>query len=310
MLACASCRRADGVGDPVLTPGSCSSFAAVVLRIVYGLDPEQGERKYYKLVERLATIAEDISTPGRHIVEAFPSMQRLPSWFPGTGFKQLATTWKAEIASIRDYLYDSAKETMVSALLTRSRTHDLIGAVGYQRRQRVDHHQTDGRARGRRTIKECNRHDLRWCVYPSTDTTTTIFIQRYHKPVRIRCVACLIRGAERLRYEREFFLQTNAAVHAFVLAMAMFPEAQRKAQAELDAVVGPDRLPDFADQKSLPYVSALMKEVLRWHVVAPIGVPHRSTEADEYGGYYLPGGSLIIVNQWSVYSSLTVRSVA
>lgn len=86
----------------------------------------------------------------------------------------------------------------------------------------------------------------------------------------------------------------------------MFPEAQRKAQAELDAVVGPDRLPDFADQKSLPYVSALMKEVLRWHVVAPIGVPHRSTEADEYGGYYLPGGSLIIVNQWFVYSSLTV----
>lgn len=86
----------------------------------------------------------------------------------------------------------------------------------------------------------------------------------------------------------------------------MFPEAQRKAQAELDAVVGPDRLPDFADQKSLPYVSALMKEVLRWHVVAPIGVPHRSTEADEYGGYYLPGGSLIIVNQWFVYSSPTV----
>lgn len=147
MLACAHCRRADGDGAHILTPGSRSSFAAVVLRIVYGLDPEQGERKYYKLVERLATIAEDISTPGRHIVEAFPSMQRLPSWFPGTGFMQLAATWKAEIASIRDYLYDSAKEAMVSALRTRSRTHDLIGAVGYQRRQRVDHHKIDGRAR-------------------------------------------------------------------------------------------------------------------------------------------------------------------
>lgn len=88
--------------------------------------------------------------------------------------------------------------------------------------------------------------------------------------------------------------------------MAMFPEAQRKAQAELDAVVGPTRLPDFADQKSLPYVSALTKELLRWHVVAPIGVPHRSTEADEYGGYHIPGGSLIIVNQWSVHLALTV----
>lgn len=164
----------------MLTPGSCSSFAAVVLRIVYGLDPEQGERKYYKLVERLATIAEDISTPGRHIVEAFPSMQRLPSWFPGTGFRQLAATWKAEIASIRDYLYDSAKEMMVSALLTRSRTHDLIGAVGHQRRQRVDHHQTDRRARGRRAIKKCDGHDLCWCVYLSTDTATAILRQRWH----------------------------------------------------------------------------------------------------------------------------------
>lgn len=172
--------RADGDDALVLTLGSCSSFAAVVLRIVYGLDPEQGERKYYKLVERLATIAEDISTPGRHIVEAFPSMQRLPSWFPGTGFKQLAATWKAEIASIRDYLYDSAKETMVSALRPRSRTDDLIVAVGHQRRQRIRHYKTYGRACGRRSIKECDCHDLCWCVSLSTDIATAILTRRRH----------------------------------------------------------------------------------------------------------------------------------
>ncbi|KAJ8472750.1 hypothetical protein ONZ51_g8304 [Trametes cubensis] len=93
---------------------------------------------------------------------------------------------------------------------------------------------------------------------------------------------------------------TNASVHAFVLAMAMFPEAQRKAQAELDAVVGPDRLPDFSDMNVLPYVMALVKEVLRWHVVAPIGVPHRSVADDELNGFHIPGGSIVIPNQWAM----------
>lgn len=46
--------------------------------------------------------------------------------------------------------------------------------------------------------------------------------------------------------------------------MCMFPEAQKKAQAELDAIVGNDRLPMAADRPSLPYLNALMKEVVRW----------------------------------------------
>ena len=53
--------------------------------------------------------------------------------------------------------------------------------------------------------------------------------------------------------------------------MMMHPEAQRKAQAEIDKVVGSDRLPTLADQPSLPYVDALVKEVFRWNPVAPLG---------------------------------------
>lgn len=57
----------------------------------------------------------------------------------------------------------------------------------------------------------------------------------------------------------------------FVLAMLLFPEAKRKAQAELDAVVGRDRLPTFEDRKNLPYIRAMVKEVLRWRPVGPLG---------------------------------------
>ena len=55
--------------------------------------------------------------------------------------------------------------------------------------------------------------------------------------------------------------------------MALYPEVQKKAQAEIDAVVGPDRLPDFHDRPSLPYINAILKELLHWNLVVPLGRP-------------------------------------
>ena len=99
--------------------------------------------------------------------------------------------------------------------------------------------------------------------------------------------------------------------------MILYPEVQRKAQAEIDQVVGNLRLPNFSDQDALPYVEAVLKEVLRWHPVAPLGFflrlmifigdsdmvtlaggQHRVTEDDVYEGYYIPAGSIIIPNAW------------
>jgi cytochrome P450 len=57
--------------------------------------------------------------------------------------------------------------------------------------------------------------------------------------------------------------------------MTLYPEVQRKAQAELDRVIGTDRLPCLADRVNLPYTDALVKEVFRWHPVAPQGQLHR-----------------------------------
>lgn len=48
-----------------------------------------------------------------------------------------------------------------------------------------------------------------------------------------------------------------------MLAMLKFPEIQRRAQQEVDSVVGPDRLPEFLEIEKLPFVSAVLKEVLR-----------------------------------------------
>ncbi|KAG2043176.1 cytochrome P450 [Suillus americanus] len=91
---------------------------------------------------------------------------------------------------------------------------------------------------------------------------------------------------------------TVATINSFFLAMTLFPDVQKKAQAEIDAVVGPDRLPSFADQGSLPYIEALAKETLRWHAVVPTGFPHCASEDDIHDGYYIPKGSVVIPNIW------------
>ena len=83
-----------------------------------------------------------------------------------------------------------------------------------------------------------------------------------------------------------------------MLAMIAFPEVQRRAQAEIDAVVGRDHLPTFADSPRLPYVRAMIKEVLRWRPALPFGVPHVATEEDWYEGMYIPKGTICIPNVW------------
>ena len=49
------------------------------------------------------------------------------------------------------------------------------------------------------------------------------------------------------------------------------PDIQKRAQAELDEVVGPDRLPTFDDRVNLPYIEALCKELLRHNCPVPAG---------------------------------------
>ncbi|KZL71681.1 cytochrome p450 oxidoreductase [Colletotrichum tofieldiae] len=91
---------------------------------------------------------------------------------------------------------------------------------------------------------------------------------------------------------------TVAAIAAFFLAMTMFPDIQKKAQAEIDRVVGSERLPTLDDLDSLPYVDALVKEVLRWHPIGPMGLPHTSSEETTYEGYRIPKGAMLMPNIW------------
>lgn len=93
---------------------------------------------------------------------------------------------------------------------------------------------------------------------------------------------------------------TASILETFVLAMMLHPEVQAKVHAELDDVLGNGVIPTFEDRTRLPYLQAVLYEVMRWNPVFPLGVPHATTTSDIYEGYHIPKGCIVIFNVWAM----------
>ncbi|KZS94053.1 cytochrome P450 [Sistotremastrum niveocremeum HHB9708] len=93
---------------------------------------------------------------------------------------------------------------------------------------------------------------------------------------------------------------TTTSLDFFVMAMMLYPEVQKKAQEQLDKLLQHDRLPTFEDMENLPYITALMKETLRWRPIVPAGFPHLSTQDAMYNNMHLPSGTIVLWNAWSI----------
>jgi cytochrome P450 len=87
-------------------------------------------------------------------------------------------------------------------------------------------------------------------------------------------------------------------IKCYFLALMLNPDVQRRAHEEIDSVVGSDRLPVAADRAQLPYIDAIVKETMRWHPIAPLGLPHRSDADEVVEGYLIPKGAIIMANIW------------
>ncbi|KAI1261749.1 cytochrome P450 [Xylariaceae sp. FL1019] len=93
---------------------------------------------------------------------------------------------------------------------------------------------------------------------------------------------------------------TANEITAFVQAMVLFPDIQRRAREEIDRVCG-ERLPTMGDAKLLPYVRACVKETLRWMPTALLGIPHAVLQDDEYMGYKIPKNAIVMMNTWAIH---------
>jgi len=175
----------------------------------------------------------------------------VPEWFPGAGFKRLAREWRQTLKQMVDLPYKFVKDQMVTKCLCCCH-HELnvlqdagIAPMSF----------TSNLLEGRILSAE-EDHVVKWSAASLySGGADTVGSSSYHHIVGI-----------------DTCLQTVSTIYSLFLAMTLFPDVQKKAQAEIDAVVGTDRLPSFADRESLPYIEALVKEVLRWNAVGPTGV--------------------------------------
>ncbi|KXN87029.1 Putative lipase ATG15 [Leucoagaricus sp. SymC.cos] len=99
---------------------------------------------------------------------------------------------------------------------------------------------------------------------------------------------------------------TVARIATFILAMFTHSDVQRKAQEEIDSVVGPNKLPDLTDVPRLSHLLAVIREVLRfrlfarWNPIAPMAIPHMTSDEDVYEGYYIPEDCAIMPNVYAM----------
>ncbi|KAG2346057.1 cytochrome P450 [Suillus weaverae] len=96
---------------------------------------------------------------------------------------------------------------------------------------------------------------------------------------------------------------STSTLQVFLMAMILYPDVQARARAEINQVVTHDKMPSIDDRPSLPYLDAVLREVLRWHPPIPLGMAHATTNDDVYGGYFIPKvrlGTVVMVNQWAL----------
>ncbi|KAI5117645.1 hypothetical protein M0805_001301 [Coniferiporia weirii] len=92
-----------------------------------------------------------------------------------------------------------------------------------------------------------------------------------------------------------------STLNTFCLAMVLYPDVQRRAQEELDRVIGKDNLPTMEDRPNLPYIEAICKESSRWQPVVPLGLAHCAAVDGLYNGYFIPAGTTMLSNVWAMH---------
>src|SRR5579859_8070018 len=104
---------------------------------------------------------------------------------------------------------------------------------------------------------------------------------------------------------------TSALLNWLVRGLAKWPNVQQEAREELDRVVGFERTPRWEDEKQLPYIRAMVKELIRWAPGSKLGILHSTVQDDwyltspketdvRYEGMFIPKGSMVVLSQWAL----------
>ncbi|KAM0289033.1 hypothetical protein ACHAO9_006542 [Fusarium lateritium] len=215
---------------------------SIMLRILYNYETDPSKND--PIVSTANQVMEDFSqatSPGAWMVDLIPWLRYVPEWMPGSGFKQVAKTYREHLLQGVEKPYDYVREQMASGNDDVSYVAGLIKDV-------------------HRKIDPEEERVIQWTAASMMNAGTDT---------------------------------TGATILSVFAAMVIYPDIQKRAQEEIDRVVGASRLPSLSDKHNLPYINAIAQEALRWHTLAPMGFPHMTTDDDMYKGYFIPKNTLL-----------------
>ncbi|GJJ05838.1 hypothetical protein Clacol_000025 [Clathrus columnatus] len=234
------------------------AIGAMILESTYGLSIQAENDHNVEVAERALELLADMLIPGTYLVDILPFLKYIPSWFPGTTFKQKANELKIHSTAMKDKPFAAVKAALKAGNASPSLVSTLLEAQASAK---------DSVNNGKEEVDEELIKSIGAIIYLGGIDTVEVAIQ------------------------------------VFFIAMILYPDIQKAAQEELENVIGSNSFPTFKDRPSLPYINALCKEVLRWHPVTPLGLPHVLKQDDVIDGYFVPKGTLILGNTWSLLHS-------
>lgn len=224
--------------------------SSVIMSVVYDYETKANDDPLLLTAEKAIKVFLEVASPQTSaILETFPFLLNLPSWFPGASFKRLAIQSQKNAAAMVNIPFHYARERTMTAASNQCMISE--------------------------SFKRLETHDN---------------ADEFELALKSSSATAFIAGVE----------TTASTLTIFVLAMMLYPDVQKRAQEEIDAVISTDRLPIFEDRSSLPYVEAVLRETLRWHPVFPLGLPHYTADSDLYNDHHIPKGAIVMANIWAM----------
>ncbi|KAF5365968.1 hypothetical protein D9758_006614 [Tetrapyrgos nigripes] len=243
--------------------------ASIFLYTTYGITEQEDMDAFVKLVNN-ATESFPTIVHGTFLVDYFPLLRYVPAWFPGAHFKQKATRWAQFNSELLNKPWKQLKASISSGT--------AISCFGTKSLQKFDS-----------TFNTDATGDTSDLGMSKTDSDTNM-----EEVIRNCAAVAYTAGSD----------TSVSLILISVLVLSHHPEIQAKAQEELDRVLGSTpnatQLPDFSNRGSLPYVEAILKELMRMYPSVPLGLPHCSVADDVYEGYFIPKGTTVVGNAWTI----------
>ncbi|KAK0436601.1 cytochrome P450 [Armillaria borealis] len=238
----------------------------MILGLTYGINVKAADDYYLQIAEASLKAMAVAANAGSFLVDIFPLLRFTPDWFPGAGFKRKAKEWRKPIVAMPAVTMDFVEQS-------------IVGRVFLSASEIVDPKQKNGSAEPSIAYKYLSQMDADEARTKEAEEILSGTMASFYAG-----------GAD----------TTVSTLCSFVLAMVLYPEVQKKGQAAVDEATGSGRLPEFNDCKSMPYLQAIVNEVLRWAPVVPLAISHRCSEDNKYRGYDIPAGATVVGNVWAL----------